>query len=297
MQIFNQITTAPTNVQSNEQYLISNSFLFNVGGICFQSLSNVFLFTTHCMFYKCTNTNGGGILFRCTNSNANISYCCFVANSITNAYGQAIALLKTSSSEISYIVGISTSQHVSSAARARDTIGIDQGPAHLTGINNTQNHLIYRSFIYLGYENNVKNTIEFAFVAQNSDTTNNFICFAYCNDCEIRNINFIENSAITFLYGSSSQRIITNCLFFNNTMNTLVSGSVKFVDCIFDRFSGNFGIDSFEVRSIFSNVELTLFATYLCPTKRMKKRVTCIIKSTNKVRFPFVYILFLSSFS
>ena len=139
--------------------------------------------------------------------------------------------------------------------------------------------------------------LEFAYVAQNSDENENFLHFAYCNDIQIRYINFIENIAITFVCAPSSQKIITNCLFYNNTMSTLVSGSVKFVDCIFDRFSGNFGINSFEVRSIFSKVELTLFATYLCPTKRMKKRATCVMKSTNKVRFPFVYILFLSSFS
>ena len=143
MQIFNQITSAPTNVQSNEQYLISNSFLFEVGGLRFQSLSNTFLFTTHCMFHKCSNSNGGGILFQCTRSNANISYCCFVANSVTNEHGQAIALLKSSSSDISYIIGVTAFQHVSNAANARDTFDINQGPAHLKEIHNTENHLKY----------------------------------------------------------------------------------------------------------------------------------------------------------
>ena len=291
---YEYLTDPPSNVQSNQQYFISNSFLVNVGGFLFQSLTNTFLFTKYCVFHKCRNTNGGGILFECSNSNTNISYCCFVANSLTNtdAYGQAVAIRKQSSTDISYVIGVTTSEHVSSVTRARDTYNIGAGPVHLKEINNSQNDLMLRSFLYLFDQSNTQNVIEFAHVSKNYDNQENFISFENCRSFSMRFVNFLDNIATTLIAGSNTPTTIINCLFYNNSLDKFMTGSISFVDCLFDKFYGTLGIDSFEAHSSFSNIDPTIFGTYLCQTGIRKKEATCQIKSRNYNLFHIIWTLF-----
>ena len=262
-------------ISQSGNYEAKNCVLEEVQGLYVASITDVNLNVSYCTFYKCTNIeSGGGIYFNCENSFINCINSCFVANYLPTTFpcGYAIRI----ENGLSSYKGISTIKHESSAYDTRDTLSICK-PCSINEWNCSDNHLYYRSFLFLGVDEYDESTIIFSTAINNSDLDKHLTHINSPN-FHLKNLNIIENKVfLIFELIAASSCSFINCLFIKNIANSIVSGKTIFYDCIFDRLAGFSGDIQFERISTFSQNFANFFSTYFCPQSKLLKHInnTC----------------------
>ena len=291
----------PPSITNQGDYLIDNFFISNLGGILIENINDVRIFITESTFYKCTNKMGGGICLDCSISEINISESCFVANYLSNDYpcGYAIRILRDQSSIISYLQRITTSDHKCQNNQHRDVISIDKGPSFLNEINCSNNHLNYRSFMFLRGEND-QSYLQLSYIFNNSDINEHLFHAESIDSFHIKQIIMIKNK-VKILYNIlNTDTNIDNSLFFENSMGksfVASSGNAMFYNCFFDSLSSYSGNIQFSRTSSFISFQISLLSTFLCPSSNTyQKHSKCIqINIINKEKLSgFLYPFLLS---
>ena len=292
--IYDNISSPPQFSQSGN-YIVQNSVIESVFALLITSGQSS-LEVYHCTFYKCkanNNLEGGAIsflskqsLFKCVNS-------CFNSNMIPydDGCGFAIRLHRTSSPKIAIISRITTCDHVNEKDKLRDTISFEQGPEYITEWNSTNNHLNFRSLLFIRVSTYEQSYVRFMNAFNNSDIREHMICTTDLKTLDISFFNLIQNHGECFLYTEVNPTNIFNCYIASNTFNNFCSGIINFIDCLFNQmFSYSNNVQFLDI-SGYSNITFFFLSTYLCESLPIisTRNASCIMHIASLIRFKYFF--------